>query len=96
MAGIVSFGAYLPRLRLERMGIMQSMGWLAPGLITAAQGERSLCYWDEDALTIAVAASRDCLVGMDKSKIDAVFLASTSLPFSDRIARATEAPPAAR
>ncbi|OGP58827.1 MAG: 3-hydroxy-3-methylglutaryl CoA synthase [Deltaproteobacteria bacterium RBG_13_61_14] len=84
MAGIVSFGAYLPRLRLERMGIMQSMGWLAPGLITAAQGERSLCYWDEDALTIAVAASRDCLVGMDKSKIDAVFLASTSLPFADR------------
>lgn len=84
MAGIVSFGAYLPRLRLERMAILQSMGWMAPGLITAAQGERSMCYWDEDALTMAVAASRDCLVGRDKSQVDAVYLASTSLPFADR------------
>ncbi len=32
MVGIVSYGAYLPRLRLERMSIMMSMGWLAPGL----------------------------------------------------------------
>jgi 3-hydroxy-3-methylglutaryl CoA synthase len=84
MAGIVSFGAYLPRLRLERMGIMMSMGWFAPGLITAAQGERTMCNYDEDSLTMAVAASRDCLVGMDKGKVDAVYLASTSLPFADR------------
>ena len=35
MVGIVSYGAYLPRLRLDRMSIMMSMGWLAPGLITA-------------------------------------------------------------
>ncbi|HUT51808.1 MAG TPA: OB-fold domain-containing protein [bacterium] len=84
MAGIVSYGAYLPRLRLERMAIMMSMGWLAPGLITAAQGERTMCNWDEDSLTMAVAASRDCLVGQDKSKIEAAYLASTSLPFADR------------
>jgi len=84
MIGVVSYGGYIPRLRLARSAIMQSMGWLAPGLITAAQGERSMCYWDEDALTMSVAASRDCLKGMDKAKIDAVYLASTSLPFADR------------
>jgi 3-hydroxy-3-methylglutaryl CoA synthase len=84
MAGIVSYGAYLPRLRLERMAIMMSMGWLAPGLITAAQGERTMCNWDEDSLTMAVAASRDCLVGQDKSKVDAAYMASTSMPFADR------------
>lgn len=84
MAGIVSYGAYLPRLRLERMSIMMSMGWLAPGLITAAQGERSMCNWDEDSVTMAVASSRDCLKGMDKNKVDGLYLASTSLPFADR------------
>lgn len=84
MAGIVSFGAYLPRLRLDRMSIMAAMGWLAPGLFSAAQGERTMCNWDEDSLTMAVAASQDCLSGVDKSNIDAVYMASTSMPFADR------------
>jgi 3-hydroxy-3-methylglutaryl CoA synthase len=66
------------------MSIIQSMGWFAPGLITAAGGERSMCNWDEDAMTMAVAAARDCLVGMDKGKVNAAYLASTSLPFKDR------------
>jgi len=84
MVGIVSYGGYIPRLRLNRMAIMKSMGWFAPNLIGTAQGERSMCNWDEDSLTMAVAASQDCLEGMDKSKIDAVYLASTTMPFSDR------------
>ena len=82
--GITSFGAYIPRLRLDRMAIFQSMGWFAPATIMVAQGERSMCNWDEDSLTMAVAASRDCLIGMDKSKIDGLYLASTTLPFADR------------
>ncbi len=84
MAGIVSYGAYLPRFRMDRMAMYMSMSWLAPGLITAVQGERTMCNYDEDALTMAVAASRDCLAGMDKSKVDAVSMASTSMPFADR------------
>jgi len=84
MVGIVSFGGYVPRLRLDRKAIMQSMGWFAPQLGGSAQGERSMSNWDEDALTMAVAAGRDCLVGQDKSKIDAVYMASTTMPFSDR------------
>ncbi|RJP42971.1 MAG: SDR family NAD(P)-dependent oxidoreductase [Desulfobacteraceae bacterium] len=84
MIGITSYGAYIPRLRLNRMAIYQSMGWFAPALIMVAQGERSMCNWDEDAVTMAVAAARDCLKGLDKNKLDACFLASTSLPFADR------------
>jgi 3-hydroxy-3-methylglutaryl CoA synthase len=61
-----------------------SMGWLAPGLITAAQGERAMANWDEDSLTMAVAASRDCLKGMDKGAINAIYMASTTAPFTDR------------
>ena len=85
MIGIVSFGAYIPRLRLDRMSIYQNIGWLAPALAMVAQGERSMCNWDEDSVTMAVAAARDCLVGMDKKGVDALYLASTTLPYADRL-----------
>ena len=85
MIGITSYGGYIPRLRLDRMSIYQSMGWFAPAIIMVAQGTRSFCNWDEDALTMAVAASRDCLKGMDLSKVDAHYLCSTTFPFADRL-----------
>ena len=84
MIGITSFGAYIPRLRLDRMAIFRNMGWFAPAVIMVAQGERSMCNWDEDALTMAVAAAKDCLTGREKRDIDAVYLGSTTLPFADR------------
>jgi 3-hydroxy-3-methylglutaryl CoA synthase/NAD(P)-dependent dehydrogenase (short-subunit alcohol dehydrogenase family)/putative sterol carrier protein len=84
MIGITSYGAYIPRLRLDRMAIFQAMGWFAPAIMMVAQGERSMCNWDEDSITMAVAASRDCLKGMDKDGLDALYLASTTLPFADR------------
>ena len=84
MAGIVSYGGYIPRLRLSRMGIFQSMGWFAPATMAVAGGERSMCNWDEDSLTMAVAAARDAMIGMDRGKLDALYLCSTTLPFADR------------
>ncbi len=84
MVGITSFGAYIPRLRLDRMAIFRSMGWFAPATVMVAQGERAMSNWDEDSLTMAVAAARDCLTGMDRSSIDGLSLASTTLPFADR------------
>ena len=85
MIGIVSYGGYIPRLRLSRMSIVQNIGWLVPAVVMVAQGERSFCNWDEDSVTIAVAASRDCLIGMDKTRVDGLYLASTTLPFADRL-----------
>jgi 3-hydroxy-3-methylglutaryl CoA synthase/NAD(P)-dependent dehydrogenase (short-subunit alcohol dehydrogenase family)/putative sterol carrier protein len=85
MSGIIAYGAYIPRLRLDRMSIFQGIGWLAPAVITVAQGERSFCNWDEDPITMAVAASKDCLIGMDKTNVEALYLASTTLPFKDRL-----------
>ncbi|MBW1784752.1 MAG: OB-fold domain-containing protein, partial [Deltaproteobacteria bacterium] len=85
MIGITSYGGYIPRLRLDRMSIYQTMGWFAPAIVMVAQGERSFCNWDEDALTMAVAASQDCLSGQDTSDVDGLFLCSTTLPFSDRL-----------
>ena len=85
MIGITAYGAYIPRLRLDRMSIFQAMGWFAPAIIMVAQGERAMCNHDEDSLTMAVAAARDCLTGMDKQAIDAAYLCSTTLPFADRL-----------
>jgi 3-hydroxy-3-methylglutaryl CoA synthase/NAD(P)-dependent dehydrogenase (short-subunit alcohol dehydrogenase family)/putative sterol carrier protein len=84
MIGITSYGAYIPRLRLNRMAIFQAMGWFAPAIIMVAQGERSMCNHDEDTLTMAVAAARDCLTGKDKKTIEGTYLCSTTLPFADR------------
>jgi 3-hydroxy-3-methylglutaryl CoA synthase/NAD(P)-dependent dehydrogenase (short-subunit alcohol dehydrogenase family)/putative sterol carrier protein len=84
MIGITSYGAYIPRLRLDRMAIFQAMGWFAPAIVMVAQGERSMCNHDEDSLTMAVAAARDCLTGKEKKAIDGAYLCSTTLPFADR------------
>ncbi|MCB2189381.1 MAG: SDR family NAD(P)-dependent oxidoreductase [Deltaproteobacteria bacterium] len=85
MIGITSFGGYIPRLRLSRAAIVEQMGWFAPAIMAVAQGERAFGNWDEDALTMAVAAAADCLQGRDPGGLDAVYLASTTLPFQDRL-----------
>lgn len=84
MAGIVSYGGYIPQLRLNRGVMFMSNAWLNPALFSAAQGERSMCNWDEDSVTMAVEASRDCIRGFDKNSVDALYFASLSLPFYDR------------
>jgi len=84
MIGIVSYGGYIPKNRISRMTIFQANAWFAPATIQFAQGEKAFCNWDEDALSMAVEASRDCLKGMNKKDVDALFLASTTLPYADR------------
>lgn len=83
MVGISSFGAYLPRLRLARKAIVDAHVWSDPGLRSKAKGERSMCNWDEDAVTMAVEAGRNCLA-KGKASPDVLYFASTSAPFSDR------------
>ena len=85
MVGITSYGGYIPRYRLNRMVIFQNMGWLLPPSMAVAQGEKSVANWDEDALTMAVAAGYDCMTGKDRKALDGVYLASTTLPYMDRL-----------
>jgi hydroxymethylglutaryl-CoA synthase len=82
--GILSFGAYLPRKRLQRSAIYAANAWFAGGLKGLAKGERVIADWDEDAITMAVEAGRDTLAGIDRATVGAVALASTTLPFADR------------
>ena len=85
MGGIVSFGGYVPRYRITRMNIVQNMAWYFPVIMAVAGGEKAVANWDEDAISMAVAAGWDCMAGRDRKKIDSVYLASTTLPFSDRL-----------
>lgn len=88
MSGITSYGAYIPRRRLQRKAIAETNAWFAPGLRGQGKGERSMANWDEDPVTMAVEASRDCVPSEDAIKdrtfVDAIYFASTTMPFSDR------------
>lgn len=83
--GILSYGAYIPRRRLQRSAIYAANAWFAPDLKGAAKGERAVGNWDEDSITMAVEAARDALTGIDRSAVGTVSLASTTLPFADRL-----------
>lgn len=82
-SGITGFGAYIPRLRINRSHIADAHAWMAPSMRAAARGERAFCSWDEDAITMAVEAGRDCLKNVDPKSIGRITLASTTSPFAD-------------
>src|SRR6202030_3884922 len=84
--GISGFGAYIPRLRLSRRAVVQANAWFAPQFAGKAKGTRAMANWDEDCITMAVAAARDCLgPSEDRSHIRSVYLVSSTLPFADRL-----------
>ena len=84
MIGIKAYGGYVPRRRLQRSAIVEANSWFNAGIKGYAKGERAMCNWDEDSLTMAVEASRDCLGKERPDNVKALFLASTTLPFVDR------------
>ena len=81
--GIVSFGAYVPRYRLDRQAIAAAHKWMAPGLRGQAKGVRAFCCWDEDSVTMAVEAARDALGTRDTSSLKAIGLATTRPVYAD-------------
>ena len=85
MAGILAAGAYIPRMRLHRQSVVAAHAWFAPGLKALGKGERAMSNWDEDAITMAVEAGRDCLAERDRSSVSRVVLASTTHPNADRL-----------
>lgn len=83
--GIVAYGAYIPQRRLQRKAVVAANGWFNSALKSQGKGERAMANWDEDSVTMAVAAARDCLTGMDRDAIGTVDFASTTFPFEDRL-----------
>lgn len=86
MIGIVGYGGYVPRLRLSRKAVVEANAWFAPQFAAKAKGTLAMTNWDEDSITLAVAAARDCLgVGEDRSHVKSLYLASSTLPFAERL-----------
>ena len=85
MSGICSYGGYVPRYRLNRGLVFAAMGWLNPANMANARGEKAVANFDEDSITMAVAACIDSLKGFDREKVEGVYFASTTMPYKERL-----------
>jgi hydroxymethylglutaryl-CoA synthase len=83
MTGIMSYGAYIPIYRLSRAEIARAWG------ANEVPGEKAVANYDEDSLTMAVAAAMDCLRGIDIRSIEGLYFASTTSPYQEKQSAAT-------
>ncbi len=73
MAGITSYGAYIPFYRLGK----DTAGWGSPI-------EKPVINFDEDSITMAVAAGMDCISGGDRELVDSLIFATTTSPYIEK------------
>jgi hydroxymethylglutaryl-CoA synthase len=78
MAGITSIGAYIPMYRLSLEEITKF--WRIKG----ASGEKAVAGFDEDSITMAVAAALDCLKGSEEQQPQGLFFATTTNPYREK------------
>lgn len=78
MVGIKSYGAYIPRYRMNHNTIFGAVGFLGA---FPTPGEKAVANHDEDAITMAVAAAIDCVGELKREAIDCLYLATTSQPY---------------
>jgi hydroxymethylglutaryl-CoA synthase len=84
MIGILSYGAYIPPTRLP-------LGMISGGSPTPGGPEKAVAWNDEDAITLGVTAAIHCLADIDRSGVDMLIFASTTLPFQEKQAAALAA-----
>lgn len=84
MIGLVSYGAYIPRTRLP-------LSVIAGRPAKEGGPEKAVAWNDEDAITMGVAAAIHCLQGFDRSQVDLLIFASTTLPFQEKLSAALAA-----
>ncbi len=75
MPGIISYGSYLPYFRLARSAI------------GTGRGERAVASYDEDAVSLAVEASREAIG--TANGIDTLIFATTNPPYAEKLNAAT-------
>ena len=76
--GITSYGAYIPLHRMSRDVFYKAWGG------GKMPGERAVCNFDEDTVTMAVESAADCARGFDPKKIDGLFFATTTQPYLEK------------
>ena len=83
VAGIVSWGVYLPYWRLERRVIGEAFG-TAPG-----RGRRAVASYDEDTSSMAVEAGRLALAGPDVPSPENLYFSTPAPAYLDKTNAAT-------
>lgn len=73
MVGVRRFGVYVPKYRLGK----ETANWGSPS-------EKAVANFDEDSVTMAVAAGRHCLNGIDPNEIDGLLFATTTPPYTEK------------
>ena len=73
MVGITAHGAYVPKYRLGP----ETAGW-------NSKQERAVANFDEDSVTMAVAAGIDCLRNRDRQSVDGLLFATTTPPYAEK------------
>ncbi len=84
MIGIVSASGYIPRHRLDRKLIFDATGWMTPSNAGLSRGTKSVASFDEDSVTMSVAAGLSATREIDRSRLGAIYFASTCMPFKER------------
>lgn len=79
MIGIVSYGAYIPYYRLKKETASTVFGK------SGGKGEKAVAYCDEDSFTMAVAASMDACADYNGDGLKAIFFASTTAPYREKM-----------
>ncbi|HCG90350.1 MAG TPA: hypothetical protein DEZ08_00720 [Dehalococcoidia bacterium] len=73
MQGLISYATYIPKFRL----CPNTIGW-------DNSSERATGNFDEDPITMGVAAGKICLNNRNTNDIDALFFATTSAPYHEK------------
>lgn len=79
MAGIIGYGVYIPKFRLEQKEAAIPWGsWSA--------GEKSVCGTDEDVVTMAAEATDNAMkhAGIDPAQIGAIYFGTASSPYIEQ------------
>jgi hydroxymethylglutaryl-CoA synthase len=79
MAGIVSYGSYIPYRRLKRAAIAAVLG------VPATRGERAVASFDEDSVSMAVEALRDALKTAPGAEVRSLIFGTTTAPYLEKL-----------
>jgi hydroxymethylglutaryl-CoA synthase len=79
--GIVAYGSYIPSTRLP-------LAMIHGGRVKEGGPEKAVAGFDEDAITMAVAAGTACVQGLERKTIDGLYFATTTSPFREKQAAA--------
>jgi hydroxymethylglutaryl-CoA synthase len=78
MKGIIGFGAYIPRWRLERASIGATLG------TGGGKGRRSVASYDEDSTTMATEAARLALRSAPGGSPSTLWFSTTTPAYLDK------------